>query len=80
MKAGRPKISDAQKEINKIIGSNIKKYRNLLGIDQLELGRKIDKNRLTISAYELGKRSIDDQVLDDLAKALQVKKEQLKAR
>lgn len=75
---GRLKTSEEQKRLNKLIGSNIKKYRNLADLSQQELADIVNLTRGTISNYERGKKNIDDRFLGLIANALEVEKQILK--
>lgn len=52
------------------IGDNIKKYRKLAGITQVELAQKINKSESTIRKYEANNVNPDFSVLDDIANVL----------
>lgn len=52
------------------IGDNIKKYRKLARITQVELAQKINKSESTIRKYEANNVKPDFSVLDDIANVL----------
>ena len=52
------------------IGDNIKKYRKLARISQVELAQKINKSESTIRKYEANNVKPDFSVLDDIANVL----------
>ncbi|MDR2558898.1 MAG: helix-turn-helix domain-containing protein [Oscillospiraceae bacterium] len=55
------------------VGENIKKFRNEIGMTQLELGNRVGLSDRTISAIELGTREINGKALKLVADALSVK-------
>ncbi|WP_462392469.1 helix-turn-helix domain-containing protein [Clostridium cadaveris] len=52
------------------IGNNIKKYRKLAHITQVQLAQKINKSESTIQKYELNSVKPDFTVLDAIAEVL----------
>lgn len=60
------------KEINELsdIGDNIKKYRKLAHMTQVELAQKINKSESTIRKYEANNVKPNFSVLDDIANVL----------
>ncbi|WP_160693060.1 helix-turn-helix transcriptional regulator [Clostridium sp. C2-6-12] len=52
------------------IGENIKKYRKLAHITQVQLAQKINKSESTIRKYEANNVKPDFSVLDDIASVL----------
>lgn len=52
------------------IGDNIKKYRKLARMTQVELAQKINKSESTIRKYESNNVKPDFSVLDDIANVL----------
>ena len=52
------------------IGDNIKKYRKLARMTQVELAQKINKSESTIRKYEANNVKPDFSVLDDIANVL----------
>jgi transcriptional regulator with XRE-family HTH domain len=54
------------------IGENIKKYRNLVGLTQKELGEKIGKTTSSIRKYEADKTEIPRSVLEKISEVLEV--------
>ena len=58
--------------LNKILGSNIRKLRKRLGLTQEQLASKVKRHPTYISGIERGTRNITIKVLDDLAVALEV--------
>ena len=52
------------------LGAKIRKYRNLKGLTQKELGEKCQLNESTIRNYELGNRYPDEVTLSTIADAL----------
>lgn len=59
------------------VGANIKRYREEAGISQSELARRINRVPSLVSQYESGKAAPSWDTLDDIAKALNVKRIQL---
>lgn len=55
-----------------IFASNVKYYRELLGMTQNELATKLGVARWTVSSWELGKHGVSIDKLDELAKALNI--------
>lgn len=52
------------------IGDNIKKYRKLAHITQVQLAQKVNKSESTIRKYEANNVKPDFTVLDDIASVL----------
>lgn len=52
------------------IGDNIKKYRKLAHITQVQLAQKVNKSESTIRKYEANNVKPDFSVLDDIANIL----------
>ncbi|MBL7789358.1 MAG: helix-turn-helix transcriptional regulator [Chitinophagales bacterium] len=59
-------------EIYVLIGENVRKEREKLGINQVELGNRVKFNRSSISNIEKGKQKTPIHVLYRIAKELQV--------
>ena len=60
-------------EINKQVGLNIKKYREKEGWTQEQLGFEANLHRAYIGQIERGEKNIGLQNLEKIAKALNVK-------
>ena len=58
--------------IRRLIGDNIRAFRELNGLSQEELGDIAGMNRVYIGAVERGERNITIDNLSELAEALQV--------
>lgn len=54
------------------IGENIKKYRNLLGLTQKELGEKIGKTTSSVRKYEADQTEIPRSVLNKISDVLDI--------
>lgn len=63
-------IKEIKKRYNINIGENIKKYRKLNKMTQLELAKKLEKTVITIKRYEYGQITVPDHVLVDISKIL----------
>jgi transcriptional regulator with XRE-family HTH domain len=59
-------------DIHKVFATNLKHYRNLLGLSQEEFAEKAGLHRTYISAVECGKRSISLDNIKKIADALEV--------
>lgn len=59
-------------DLSKFVGSKIKEYRKKKGLTQKELGEKIGVKHNTISAYEKGTISPEQDMLFALSNALDV--------
>lgn len=57
---------------NKILGKNIKKYRNNEGLTQAGLAKKIGKSTITVRKYEAGDVSIPLEVLQFIAETFDI--------
>ena len=55
-----------------LLGSNIKVYRNALGLSQSKLAEKIDTATNYISAIEAGRRFPSVEILEKIASALEI--------
>ncbi len=64
-------------ESSKLVGINVRKYREKLGLSQEELAFEADMHRTYISGVERGVRNPTLVILDRLAKALKVKPHEL---
>ncbi len=53
------------------IGENIKKYRKLKGLTQVQLAKEINKSESTIQKYESNSVTPDFSILNDIAAALE---------
>lgn len=58
--------------INDIARNNIKRYRKLRKITQKELAEALDVTHSSVSAWEIGKNSIDMDRLNQICKVLDV--------
>lgn len=56
-------ISPEQAVLNKTIGHNIKKYRELAGIKRIELAHLINVTPIMVNHYEEGKVSVKTSTL-----------------
>ena len=56
----------------KILGENIKKYRKARGLTQEQLAEKLDISANHLSKIEIGKRFVTAELMDRLAKELNV--------
>lgn len=54
------------------IGKNIKKYRNISGLTQIQLAKKIEKSESTIQKYESNAVTPDFSTLADISNVLEV--------
>lgn len=61
-----------KRDIKKVIGENIRKYRQNLGISQEELGHKAKLHRTYIGGVERGERNITVESLIRISDALGV--------
>ena len=68
---------DNMAEINKIVGLNIRKYREKKGWSQEQLGLEADLHRAYIGQIERGEKNIGLMNLEKIAKALVIKPEAL---
>jgi hypothetical protein len=59
--------------IQELVGMNIRKYRILKKYSQEDLAMKCNLHRTYISSIELGKKSPSLNVLDNIAKQLDIK-------
>ena len=59
-------------EITKIIGMNIRAFREWRGMSQTELGKKCKLHRVYIGSIERGERNISVENLTKLAGALNI--------
>lgn len=59
-------------DIVKVFGSNLKKYRNLIGLSQEKFAEKCGLHRTYISAIECYKRSISLENIQKIADALEI--------
>lgn len=64
-------------ESRKLVGINVRKYREKLGLSQEELAFEANMHRTYISGVERGVRNPTLVILDRLAKALKVKPHEL---
>jgi transcriptional regulator with XRE-family HTH domain len=55
-----------------VIGNNIKNFRNIKGLTQKELGKKIGKALTTVQQYEYGEVTPPIETLEKITKALDV--------
>ncbi|MGW7889948.1 helix-turn-helix domain-containing protein [Staphylococcus xylosus] len=61
-----------KKELAKFIGNKIRLYRNSMNLTQDQLGKKLDTKKATISNYETGYRTPQQDDLFEIAKALNI--------
>lgn len=66
-----------EQDLSKYVGKKIKHYRLQKGMTQLELGGAIGKKNNTISNYETGTISPEQDALFAIAKALDIKVDDL---
>ena len=59
-------------DIVKVFGSNLKKYRNLIGLSQEKFAEKCGLHRTYISAIECYRRSISLENIQRIADALEI--------
>jgi len=59
-------------DILKVFGSNVKKYRNALGLSQEAFAEKCGMHRTYISAVECSRRSISLENIQRIADALNI--------
>lgn len=59
-------------EILNIFGSNVRKYRRLLGISQVELASRADLHRTYIGMIERAEKNITLVNIEKISKALEV--------
>lgn len=60
------------KDISKIVGNNIKKFRELRNMTQEQLAEELNTTRQSISRYESGERKANQDILFELADILKV--------
>ena len=60
-------------EINKAVGSNIRRYREKKGLSQEKLAFEADLHRAYIGQIERGEKNIGLQNLEKITKALGIK-------
>ncbi len=58
--------------INEVVRENIKKYRKLRKMTQKELAETLDVTHSSVSAWEIGKNSIDMSRLNEICTVLDV--------
>lgn len=58
--------------MNESIGKNIKKYRKIKGLTQLELAKDINKTTRMIQKYESGEVTPSIKIIEDISKKLEV--------
>ena len=61
-----------KRDIKKVIGANIKRYRQELGLSQEDLANKADLHRTYIGGVERGERNITVESLQRITDALGV--------
>jgi transcriptional regulator with XRE-family HTH domain len=66
-----------ENEINKYVGNKIREFRKRRNLTQKELGEKIGVKHNTISAYENGTNSPEQSALFKIARALDIKVDDL---
>ena len=59
-------------DIVKVFGSNLKKYRSLMGLSQEKFAEKCGLHRIYIGAIECYKRSISLENIQRIADALEI--------
>lgn len=57
---------------SEIVGANIAKYRNALGMNQIDFAQSIGRSQTMISLYESGQRLPSTKILAQIAKVLGV--------
>lgn len=70
--------SEEQKQVDKLQGGNIGKYRRIARMKQKELAEIINVSRTTLSNWERGATRPDEEKLRLIANALGVEKQILK--
>lgn len=65
------------KELDKYVGNKIREFRKRRNLTQKELGEKIGVKHNTISAYENGTNSPEQTMLFKIARALEIKVDDL---
>jgi len=71
------KENEAKKKFYKVVGRNIKKYRDAMGLSQDALAEKMGLTKKTISRYELGEHRFDMGRITQAAEALGIEKKKL---
>jgi transcriptional regulator with XRE-family HTH domain len=64
-------------DLQKLLASNMKVYRSFLGLSQAKLAERINTASNYIALIEIGKRFPSPQMLDRIAKALEIEASQL---
>lgn len=67
-------------ELRKVVGANVRKAREAAGLAQDELAHMADIHPTYLSGVETGKRNITLNVLERVARALNVEEEALVRR
>lgn len=65
---------------NKLLGDNIRREREKLGLSQTELGKLVDATKQTVSNWENGNRTPTHKTIDKLATIFQVSMDDLTGR
>lgn len=65
---------------NKLLGYNIRREREKLGLSQTELGKLIDATKQTVSNWENGNRTPTNKTIDKLATIFNVSMDDLTGR
>ena len=61
-----------EKECRQILGQNIKRFRNRLGLSQLHLALELEISTTFLSDIETGKKWVSAQTLSQIARALKI--------
>jgi transcriptional regulator with XRE-family HTH domain len=64
-----------EKQIQQVVGSNVRGYREILGVSQEQLAELCDVHRTYIGRLERGERAITTTTLVRIAKGLGLEKE-----
>ena len=64
-------------EISIAVGGRIRLYRQMKKLTLMTLAEKIHKSKATLSKYETGDIVVDVETLFDIARALEIKPQQL---
>ena len=70
-------MNKEEKKCRQLLGQNIKRFRNRLGLSQLHLALELEISTTFLSDIETGKKWVSAQTLSQIAKALKVEKYEL---
>jgi transcriptional regulator with XRE-family HTH domain len=65
-------LTEYKEALYKLIGERIKSQRESLGLSQLELSKKLDLSRSSVSNIELGRHQIPLHILYEISKVCNV--------